>query len=137
MTPPTIRAALVVLALVACKDEERPPMPEVAQAFPTLPLPPQATLVSRSGGSDALQLRLMSPIKARDIESYYRGILTRNGWRVVNDMRDGDGATLLLAERNKRPLWVRIKSTDDSAATLIELSGAVLPDSAKTAKPAS
>jgi hypothetical protein len=94
-------------------------------------------LVSRSGGPDALQITLMSQSKVADVESYYRQVLTRNGWRLVNDMRDRDGSMVLFAERDGPPLWVRIKSTDDSVATLVELSGAVMADPAKRAKPAS
>jgi hypothetical protein len=63
-------------------------------------------------------------------------MLSKNGWRLMNDMRDKDGSVVLFAERNGPPLWVRIKSTDDSMATLVELAGAVLADTSR-AKPAS
>jgi hypothetical protein len=79
----------------------------------------------------------MTPAKAKDMEAYYRGLLTKSGWRLVNDMRDQDGSVVLLAQQNGPPLWVRIKSTDDSAATMIELAGAVVPDTTKQAKPGS
>jgi hypothetical protein len=91
-------------------------------------------VVGRSGGPDALQLTLMSSTKVKEVESYYRAILTRNGWRLANDMRDRDGSLVLLAEQDGPPLWVRIKSTDDSSGTIVELNGAVVP---ATAKPAS
>jgi hypothetical protein len=93
-------------------------------------------VVSRSGGADALQITLMSSAKAKDVETYYRAMLSKNGWRLMNDMRDKDGSVVLFAERNGPPLWVRIKSTDDSMATLVELAGAVLADTSR-AKPAS
>ena len=127
---------MAILALVACKDKD-PHTPKVSQVFPNLPLPPNASVVSKSGGSDALQITLISSAKAKDVETYYRAILSRNGWRLVNDMRDRDGSVVLLAERNGPPLWVRIKSTDDSVATMVELAGAVFADTAKRAKPAS
>ena len=136
MIPSKIWAAVAVLALVACKDSESK-MARISDVFPNLPLPPQASVVSQSGGADALQLTLMSSAKAKDVEAYYRALLGKNGWRLVNDMRDRDGSVALLAERNGQPLWVRIKSTDDSVATMVELAGAVLPDTAKRAKPAS
>jgi hypothetical protein len=136
MIPSKIWAAVAVLALVACKDSESK-MARISDVFPNLPLPPQASVVSQSGGADALQLTLMSAAKAKDVEAYYRALLGKNGWRLVNDMRDRDGSVALLAERNGQPLWVRIKSTDDSVATMVELAGAVLPDTAKRAKPAS
>jgi hypothetical protein len=127
---------MAVMALVGCKDK-LPQAPKVSQVFPNLPLPPQATVVSRNAGTDALQLTLMSPTKAADVETYYRRVLSKNGWRLVNDMRDRDGSVVLLAEQDGPPLWVRIKSTDDSVATMVELSGAVMADPAKRVKPAS
>jgi hypothetical protein len=136
MIPTKIWAGMAILALLACKDKG-PQMPKVSQVFPNLPLPPQASVVSKSGGSDALQITLISPAKAKDIETYYRAVLSKNGWRLVNDMRDRDGSVVLLAEQDGPPLWVRIKSTDDSVATMVELAGAVVADTTKRAKPAS
>jgi hypothetical protein len=127
---------VAVLTLVACKDRA-PEAPDISQVFPNLPLPPQASVVSRSSGSDALQITLMSAAKVGDVEAYYRHTLSKNGWRLVNNMRDRDGSVVLFAERDGPPLWVRIKSTDDSVATLVELSGALIADPAKRAKPAS
>lgn len=126
----------LVAALVACQDKA-PETPRVSQVFPNLPLPPNASVVSRSGGPDALQLTLMSAAKVQVVEAYYRGVLSKNGWKLVNDMRDRDGSVVLLAEQDGPHLWVRIKSTDDSVATVVELAGAVLADSGKGAKPAS
>jgi hypothetical protein len=127
---------MAVLALVACKDKG-PQTPKVSQVFPNLPLPPNASVVSRGGGTDALQITLISSAKVKDVEAYYRATLSKNGWRLVNDMRDRDGSVVLFAEQDGPPLWVRIKSTDDSVATMVELAGAVLPDTTTRAKPAS
>jgi hypothetical protein len=127
---------MAVLALVGCKDKE-PQTPDVAQVFPRLPLPPHASVVSKSGGSDAIQITLMSPAKAKDVERYYRAALSEDGWRLVNDMRDQDGSVVLLAEQDGPPLWVRIRSTDDSMATMVELAGAIVADTTQRAKPAS
>jgi hypothetical protein len=137
MIPSKIWAGLAVLTLLACADEKPIKLPEFSRVFPNLPLPPKASLVSRSGSEDALQLTLMSQVKAAEVEAYYRSVLTRNGWRLVNDQRERDGGVALLAELKGQPLWVRIKSTDDSVATMVELAGAVLPDSTKPAKAAS
>jgi hypothetical protein len=136
MIPTKIWAGVAVLALVACKDKD-PETPRLSQVLPNLPLPPNASVVSKSGGSDALQITLISSAKVKDVETYYRAVLSKNGWRLVNDMRDRDGSVVLLAEQNGPPLWVRIKSTDDSVATMVELAGAVFADTAKRVKPAS
>ena len=50
-------------------------------------------------------------------------------------MRDPDGAMVLLAEQDGPPLWVRIKSAEDSVTTMVELAGAVMPAGAKPEKP--
>jgi hypothetical protein len=135
MVPSTIRVGVALLALVGCTDQrEEPQMPKLADVFPNLPLPPQPTVLDRTGGSEAVQLRVLSPAKAKDVEGAYRSMLTHGGWRLVNDMRDRDGSLVLLAEQDGPPLWVRIKSTDDSSGTIVELNGAVVPG---TAKPAS
>ena len=137
MIPSQIWAGLAVLTLLACTDEKPIELPEFSRVFPNLPLPPNASVVSRTGSADALQLTLMSRVKAADVEAYYRSVLTRNGWRLVNDQRQRDGGVALLAELKGQPLWVRIQSTDDSVSTIVELSGAVLPDSTKPAKASS
>jgi hypothetical protein len=124
MIPPTIRVLALTLALVGCGDSAPKP-PSVAEVFPNLPLPPRPTLVSRSGSSDALQLTMRSPYKAEQVAAYYRDVFKKGGWQVVNDGRDREGAIVLLARQKGPPLWVRIRSTEDSAASLVELTGAV------------
>jgi hypothetical protein len=136
MIPTRIWAAVALVALVACRDKPPEP-PKVSQVFPNLPLPPNATLVSKSGSSDALQLTLRSPVQAKHVEAYYRDLLSKNGWRLINDMRDRDGSVVLFAEQDGPPLWVRITGTEDSLATIVQLAGAVFADSAKRVKPAS
>jgi len=85
----------------------------------------------------ALKLTLMAKASPAQVEAYYRDALSsRNGWRLVSDARDAEGALVLLAQQNGPPLWVRIQGTDDSAMTKVELAGALL-SGAKTNKPAS
>jgi hypothetical protein len=134
MIPIRIRVGVALLALFGCTEKrDQPELPKFADVFPNLPLPPQPTVLDRTGGSEALQLRVLSPAKAKDVEGAYRSLLSRGGWRLVNDMRDRDGSLVLLAEQDGPPLWVRIKSTDDSTGTIVELNGAVVPGNAKPA----
>ena len=135
MIPTKIRIGLAVLALVGCRDKG-PEMAQVYDVFPTLPMPPAASLVSREGSPDALKLTLRSSAKAAKVEAYYRQTLSKNGWRLVSDARDAEGAVVLLAQQNGPPLWVRIQSTKDSVGTMVELAGAV-PTRPKAGKPAS
>jgi hypothetical protein len=50
------------LLLVACGRDAAPKLPRMVDVLPKVPLPPQPTFVSRSGGADALQLTVHSPV---------------------------------------------------------------------------
>jgi hypothetical protein len=125
--------------LLACGSESRQPetLPDAFTVFPSLPIPPGATLVSKAGSSDALQLTMFSPSKAGDVLAYYRSVLSKGGWRLVSDRKKPDGAVILYAEQDGPPMWVSVWPTSDSAGTMVQLSGVVVPkDSAKaTAQP--
>ena len=84
-------------------------MAKVNEALPNLPLPPQPSFVSRSGGPDALQITVRSPASPEAVAAYYRAVFKTGQWKLVNDAKDADGATVLLAQRNGPPLWVRIQ----------------------------
>jgi hypothetical protein len=97
----------------------------MADVFPNLPLPPGASLVGKSGGPDALQLTLRSSRPSAEVEAYYKRVFSADGWRLVNQFKSPDGATVLLAQQNGPPLWVRI-IPQDSTTTVVELAGAVM-----------
>jgi len=106
--------------------------------MPFVPLPPEATFVQQSAGPDALQITVRTPVKVDAITAYYRGLLQRNGWRLVSDQTDKDGATVFLAEGKGRPLWIRVQQAEDGHGSLVQLSGAVVsPRDSAAAKPAS
>jgi hypothetical protein len=136
MIPTKIRWLVLCAALVACGDKT-PKMAKFNEALPNLPLPPQPSFVSRSGGPDALQVTVRSPASPAAVADYYRAVFKTGKWKLVNEAKDADGATVLLAQREGPPLWVRIQPRGDGGST-VELSGAVLSkiDSAG-ARPAS
>ena len=125
MIPTRIWAAAAVIALLGCGDKPPKP-PSASEALPHLPLPPNPTLVSRDGGADVLRITVRSPAKAADVESFYRRVFNGPGWTLVKQSTDKSGAVILLAEQKGPPLWVRIRSTPDSMATLVDLTGAVV-----------
>jgi hypothetical protein len=137
MRPSQIRLLVLCAGLAACGDSA-PKTASLHDAMPFVPLPPGATFVQRSGGPDALQITMRSPAKADEVSAYYRGVLQKNGWRLVSDQTDKDGATVLFAEKKGPPLWIRVQQAEDGNGTLVQLSGAVVPprDSDKV-KPAS
>jgi hypothetical protein len=129
---------MLCLALAACGDKT-PKTAGLSEALPNLPFPPQPSFVSRAGGPDALQITVRSPVSADSVAAYYRHLFKHSPWRLVNDAKDGEGATVLFAEQNGPPLWVRIYKAEDGQGSLIELSGAVVASAAPGAevKPAS
>jgi hypothetical protein len=134
MMPTRIWAAAALVALLGCGDKPAK-QAGLTAALPNLPLPPNPTLVSKTGGANTLMITLRSPAKAGDVEAYYRSVLTGPGWKLLKRSTDRSGAVIMLAEQDGPPLWVRIRSLPDSAGTLVDLAGAVV-DSVPT-KPAS
>lgn len=136
MIPTRIWAAAAVVALLGCGDKAPKP-PSTAQALPHLPLPPDPTLVSKDGGANVLRITVRSPAKVAEVEAFYRKVFSGPGWTLVKQSTDRSGAIILLAEQKGPPLWVRIRSTPDSTATLVDLTGAVVDSVPPPPPPAS
>ena len=125
----SMRLILCVTALVllGCGSEPRTPKePAVGQVFPSLPLPPDPQLVSKSGSADALQITMRSSADVHQVADYYRAQLSQGKWRLVSDVKSADGSTVLYAEQNGPPLWVRIWKQGDQPGSMVQLSGAVV-----------
>ena len=130
--------SLAGVLLSACRSESRSSQstpPDFAKAFSNLPLPRDPKLVSRAGSADALQLTVHSPAGVDEVTEYYRTVLSNTPWRLVSDARNTDGSTVLYAEHNGPPLWVRIWKLGDRG-TMVELTGAVVVKDTTKAKPA-
>jgi len=113
--------------LLACGSETRAPKPpKFAEAFSSLPLPPNPEFVSRAGGADALQITVHTPAGEAEVADYYRNLLSQGDWRLVSDIKGGDGVTALYAEHSGPPLWVRIWKSSDRPGTMVQLTGAVV-----------
>lgn len=134
MSPLPRLALALSLALAACGREDAPQPPKLAEVLPNVPLPPQATFVSRSGGADALQLTVRSPARADVVAAYYRQLFKNEGWRLVNDAKDQEGAVVFFAEQNGPPLWVRIRNAEDGRGSLVDIAGARVTQKHDTAK---
>lgn len=116
-----VLAGLVVVS--ACERTEQPKQASVADAMPSLPLPPSAEFVSRSGSADALQFVFQSSLRRDAVAAYYRSIFSAGGWNLVSDLTQPDSTIALYAERSGHPMWARITPT--GTTTRIELMGAV------------
>ena len=124
------------LALAACGGHDAPKPPRMAEALPKVPLPPQAKLVSRSEGADALQLTVKSPVGPDAVASYYRQVFKEAGWRLVNEAKDQEGAVVFFVEQDGPPLWVRVRKAEDGQGSLVEIAGARVTRKDTTESPA-
>ncbi len=116
--------AMVGAALAGCRDKPPEP-PQLSQAMPDVPLPPLATVLSRAGSEDALQLTFRSSLSSEEMVTYYRRILSSGVWSLVSDTRMRDGTTSLYAEREGPPLWVSIRPDTAGPGSLLSIGGAV------------
>jgi hypothetical protein len=135
MQPSRIGLAALLVAALAC-SQDRPKLPRMADALPNLPLPPRVSFVSRTGGPDALQVTVRSANSPESVTNYYRTLLNQGGWKLVNEAKDQEGATVLYAQQKGPPLWVRIRPAEDGAGTLVDLTGAVVKPDSAAAQPA-
>jgi hypothetical protein len=123
-----VRYAKLVLALTvvaACQPDVQVDQAKLSEALPVLLVPPASQVVGRSGSEDALQITFRSQWGEERLAAYYRDVLSREPWELVNDAEDQVGATVLYAERDGPPLWIRIDKAVGAAGSLVEISGAV------------
>ncbi len=121
--PTVILLAALATAAAAC-GKDKPHPPELNQVLPNLPLPPNAAIVSREGGEEALQFTFISGWNQDRVANYYRQTLSRGPWTLVNDTRMSDGTVALYAERNGPPLWVTIRPDSLGRGSYVTLAGA-------------
>jgi hypothetical protein len=123
------------MAVASCQPDVQVDQAKLSDALPVLLVPPASQVVGRSASEDALQITFRSQWDEERLAGYYRELLSREPWELVNDAEDRDGATVLYAERDGPPLWIRIAKAVGAAGSLVEISGAatgsspVVPDS--------
>ncbi len=120
-----VSCALLLLAGACQNDKENVKPPNVAEAFPSVLLPPNSKVKSQSGSADALQLVFQSVAEPQLIADYYRDRFSEPGWSIVSDLTDSTGATAIHVDwtATHQPMWVRIVPNDQG--TRVELTGAV------------
>jgi hypothetical protein len=120
-----VSCALLLLAGACQKDEDDIKPPNVAEACPSVLLPPNSRVESESGSTDALQLVFQSVAEPEVIAQYYRTQFSGAGWSIVSDLTDSTGATAIHVDwtATGQPMWVRIVPND--RGTRVELTGAV------------
>jgi hypothetical protein len=122
-----LSSGLLLLAAACHKDAEKIEPPAVGEAFPTLLIPPNSAVVSRSGSRDALQITFRSTVTADAVAAYYRSQFSKAPWVIVSDLTDSTGAISMHVDwsETQQPMWLQIIPLGDGSQ--IEMAGAV-PD---------
>lgn len=114
---------LTVLLAAACSDA-KPPEVKISDALPNIPAPPNASIVSRESGEDAVKVRFRTPFSADKTAEYYREMLSKAPYTLVSDTKTPDNGYAMYAEQPGQPsLWVQIARDGDNAAT-VDIAGA-------------
>ena len=129
-----IRFAACLLGLVSLAACHRSPPkePTLGQVLPNIPLPPHAQPLAREGGVDAIQFVIVSSDPPDSIAKYYRNLLSRDPFHLVNERSRG-GNTQFYAEQNGPSLWITV-SPNGNAGSQITIAGAS-DTTAKKGKP--
>lgn len=123
-THPILLAA--VLAVGACADkapvvEETPP-PTMTEVFPNLPVPPMGQMVSREGAGNALQLVFATPTSADSVADYYRDVLARPPYELINEATT-NGIISFFVEQDGPSMWVAVQGLE-AGGSLVTVAGA-------------
>lgn len=111
----------VLLGLGACAEDK--PRTRLVDTFATIPIPPESEALGREDGENAVQLRFKSRAAADSVADYYRRILSKAPWRLVNESKMADSSVSFYAEQNGPPLWVTVRPGEGSGS-LVDLIGA-------------
>lgn len=120
-----MRHSLLVLAvlLAACSDP-KPPEAKFADALPLIPAPPNATILNRESGVDAIKVRFSTTIAVQNVALYYRDLLSKAPYNLVSDTKMADSSIAMYAEHPGHPsLWVTISSNGGGGA-FVDIAGA-------------
>lgn len=116
-------ALLFVLLLAACSDA-KPPEVKLSDALPNIIAPPNARILSRESGEDAVKVRFSSPLPPEAIVRFYRDQLSKAPYTLVSDARSGVDGYALYAENPGSPsVWVTIVP-DSGKGTFVDVAGA-------------
>ena len=117
--------ATAIILTLGCGSEP-PKLPKLSETMPNIPIPPEAEVVSKSGGEDVLQIRFKTTLDPESTADYYRTFFSRNPWRLVSDTKTADGAIAMYAEGSGPPMWVTIRKAVGTSGSTVDLAGAKL-----------
>lgn len=94
------------------------------RVLPNIAIPPGGEVVGTEGGQDAASLLVSTPMASDSVIDFYRGVLGRPPYRLVNEAEDAERTTFYV-EQDGPSLWVTVEALD-AGGTLVRLSGAAV-----------
>ena len=94
----------------------------IAQVLPNIPLPPEPEPLIRQSGTNAMQFLIVSRVSPDSVINYYRGVLSRDPFRLLNERTSGK-TTSFYAEQDGPSIWITV-SPNGSAGSMVVIAGA-------------
>lgn len=118
---------ILALSLLAACHKSPPKQVALNSAFHTIPLPPDAQALVSEGGSDAMQLVLVTPMMPDAVVDFYRKTLSADPFHLVNETASGKGTALYAEQDNGPPIWVTVGPNGKEGSQVV-LAGAKDPN---------
>lgn len=118
------KTVLFLALLLAACTAEKEPVVKIGEALPNIPLPPNATLISRELGTDAVQFRLKSQRDVEGVTEYYRSVLTVAPFSLVSDSKTGAGYTLYAEQKDQPSIWITVMPDSATGGSFVDIAGA-------------
>ena len=104
-----VLALTLAVGLAACeRPADRNVRGTVYRALHGVLVYPRSLLVEMDAGDSAGQLTLTTVDSLSRVVTWFREAFRLNAWALQSDAQDRDGTVTLYAEKNKRPVWVRL-----------------------------
>ena len=124
--PIPLTLALVV-GLAACdRPADRTTRGTVYRALRGVLVYPQSVMVQMEAGDSAGQLVLTTVDSLPAVTGWFRETFRLNAWTLQSDVTDRDGTITLYAEKNRRPVWVRIHANVGGPGTTYTVIGGIV-----------
>jgi hypothetical protein len=133
MPRPTLVPLIVCALTLACErpgESDEHARAVAARVFKGALAYPGSVVVSLGAGEDAAEIVLATAASPDTVVAWYQETFRMNGWTLRGASRAREGTVTLYAERDGRPLWVRLWSAG-SGGTRYSLIGAEVADTAR------
>lgn len=128
---------LAAVSFAACQQKpvaEAVTPPRLETVLPNIPIPPDGMALTNENSKDAMQFTFASPMKLDSMVNYYRDVLGKPPYRLINEATTG-GVTSFYVEQDGPSMWVAIQKNGDSGS-MITIAGAAADSGKKAAQPA-